>query len=622
MCRARALRALSLVCGLAAAAPARPASITVDSPADESSTSTANGTCTLREAVIAANLDAQVDGCAAGSGADVIVLPAGTYALTLAGADENDAQTGDLDLGFVTLQGAGAATTVIRGGGDRVLQVPGWATVTISGVTVEQGAASYGGGIYVDGMLVLSDSVVRANLAGAGGGIFNSAGGTVQIVRSTLADNVADGPGGGGAFNLGQMTLTNATVSGNQATSPMANGGGGIENGLTGTLGLASVTFASNLTPYGLGHGILSSGTVTLTNTLLAHSGASCAGAGTFATGGHNLESGDSCQLTGTGDLPSTDPSLGTLLDNGGGTPTHALPSASPAVDAGSSACPGEDQRGASRPQDGDADGIPLCDIGAFELETQVPVADLAVTIVPSVNPVRGGEPFGWFVTVVNAGPSPAASVVATAVLPGGTTLTSTWASQGSCAGSGPVTCDLGTVGSGGSAGITLSVKAPAAPGVIEASASVTSATLDPDAADDGASASVTVEPPYPPVTISPAATSVPPGGEVRFAAGGGTGTGWTWGITTNGSGAWIDPAAGVYTAGATAGVVDEVWVNDSLGHLASASVTVTAPPDEGGGCGCGRGGGAAASSLFGLLVLLRRRGARYPRTPPPPPMS
>jgi CSLREA domain-containing protein len=46
----------------------------------------ANGNCSLREAIRAANTDTAVDACPAGKGADVIFLPAGTYSLTIAGA--------------------------------------------------------------------------------------------------------------------------------------------------------------------------------------------------------------------------------------------------------------------------------------------------------------------------------------------------------------------------------------------------------------------------------------------------------------------------------------------------------------------------------------------------------
>jgi CSLREA domain-containing protein len=63
----------------------------VNSTADELIAS--NGQCTLREAVINANGDADTTGgdCPAGSGADLINVPAGTYVLAIPGASENAA---------------------------------------------------------------------------------------------------------------------------------------------------------------------------------------------------------------------------------------------------------------------------------------------------------------------------------------------------------------------------------------------------------------------------------------------------------------------------------------------------------------------------------------------------
>jgi CSLREA domain-containing protein len=77
----------------------------------------ADGHCSLREAIQAANTDSSVDTCAAGDGADTIGLPMGTYLLTIAGVSEDDGATGDLDItSDLTLEGAGAANNVGRSG--------------------------------------------------------------------------------------------------------------------------------------------------------------------------------------------------------------------------------------------------------------------------------------------------------------------------------------------------------------------------------------------------------------------------------------------------------------------------------------------------------------------------
>ncbi|NIM52595.1 MAG: CSLREA domain-containing protein, partial [Gemmatimonadales bacterium] len=98
------------------------ATITVNTTDDELN---ADGDCSLREAITAANTDAVVDTCTAGSGTDTITVPAGTYTLSIAGTGEDAAATGDLDVtDDLTINGAGADSTIIDGGGiDRVLHV-------------------------------------------------------------------------------------------------------------------------------------------------------------------------------------------------------------------------------------------------------------------------------------------------------------------------------------------------------------------------------------------------------------------------------------------------------------------------------------------------------------------
>ena len=64
------------------------ATIQVDSTADENGSTPPNGTCTLREAVLAANGNVAVDGCPAGEAApevDQILLPEGVYTLSIPG---------------------------------------------------------------------------------------------------------------------------------------------------------------------------------------------------------------------------------------------------------------------------------------------------------------------------------------------------------------------------------------------------------------------------------------------------------------------------------------------------------------------------------------------------------
>src|SRR5687768_287451 len=85
---------------------------------------TANGSCSLREAVMSANTDGSaVTDCVNGSGTDLIRVPAGVFRLTLSGAQA----LGDIDLqGAMTIRGAGARRTTIAAGPgfvDRIFEV-------------------------------------------------------------------------------------------------------------------------------------------------------------------------------------------------------------------------------------------------------------------------------------------------------------------------------------------------------------------------------------------------------------------------------------------------------------------------------------------------------------------
>jgi CSLREA domain-containing protein len=250
---------------LARALPVEAASvISVTTTADEN---TANGACSLREAVIAANTDSAADSCPSGSGADTIVLPAGTYVLSIPGSFEDAALTGDLDLtGDVTITGAGSI--IDANGIDRVIDVLGDATVVLTGLTVRGGAAdpnddNGGGGINNKGVLTLLDSSVSGNAAvsSVGGGISSS--GTMTVRRSTISSNVANS--GGGVYIRGTTLLFETTVSANSVvTSAGAGTGGGISN--HGDLRLTNSTISGNTVSigagdsFGLGGGIFNSG--------------------------------------------------------------------------------------------------------------------------------------------------------------------------------------------------------------------------------------------------------------------------------------------------------------------------------------------------------------------------
>ncbi|HSA59636.1 MAG TPA: choice-of-anchor Q domain-containing protein [bacterium] len=340
---------------------------TDDNAAATACTAAAND-CSLRGAVIAAN---------AAAGDDVITLPAGTYTLTITGLNEDAAATGDLDiLGNTTLNGAGAKTTIIDGNGtDRVLHVDppvaGGVTVALSGLTIQNGHAvgstTDGGGILNQGTLTLTNCALRNNAAGAngdGGGIYDDAGPFIACVNSTISGNSARD--GGGILSR-SATYTNCTVSGNTASEY----GGGLVFSLSPTPDSAivnSTITGNSAVTVGGGIDAFGSGVLTVKNSIVSdNSPQNCSVAVTSA--GHNIDSGASCAFAATGDLSSTGPLLGPLENNGGPTLTHALLEGSPAIDAGTATgAPSTDQRGISRPADGNGDGTAAVDIGAFEV--------------------------------------------------------------------------------------------------------------------------------------------------------------------------------------------------------------------------------------------------------------
>ncbi|MDF2696492.1 MAG: hypothetical protein K0S65_4875, partial [Labilithrix sp.] len=77
------------------------------------------------------------------------------------------------------------------------------------------------------------------------------------------------------------------------------------------------------------------------------------------------------------------------------------------------------------------------------------------------------------------------------------------------------------------------------------------------------------------PIVVTPSEPSVAPQSTLSFTATGGTGTGFVWSFADNMSGGTIDPATGVYVAGADARVFDRIEVRDSLGNLGSARINV-----------------------------------------------
>lgn len=136
--------------------------------------------------------------------------------------------------------------------------------------------------------------------------------------------------------------------------------------------------------------------------------------------------------------------------------------------------------------------------------------ADLSLSKTDSPDPVAENGALTYTLAVANAGPDPATNVTVSDDLPSQVDPQSAESSAGNCDIQGKkVTCELGTLSSGGSATVTIQVR-PKNPGQITNTASVQSDVMDPQSANNEDSETTTVmEAPQPatckkkPATIS-----------------------------------------------------------------------------------------------------------------------
>lgn len=257
---------------------------------------------------------------------------------------------------------------------------------------------AWGAGLFGRGGMEITDSVIADNDASAtgadgssaqGGGIFFGGDGVVR--RTTISGNSVTGTveaAGGGIEQQpntsSTLTVVNSTISGNSATAPTGGFGGGIDADTDASASLVHTTVAGNASN-GSADGVVASfaASFTVRGSVLNGPDEAAVCSGNPTSGGHNVASGLSCGLGGTGDVQHVDPGLLALADNGGpdaGAPgrlrpllTHGLAATSPAVDrVPAASCDDErppndlleDERGFPRP-------FPAaCDAGSYELVT------------------------------------------------------------------------------------------------------------------------------------------------------------------------------------------------------------------------------------------------------------
>jgi uncharacterized repeat protein (TIGR01451 family) len=122
-----------------------------------------------------------------------------------------------------------------------------------------------------------------------------------------------------------------------------------------------------------------------------------------------------------------------------------------------------------------------------------IPTADLTLDLTASPSVVNAKGSLTYTITVANHGPSSAAGVVVTDVLPSQTRFVSVTSSGASCDApppnsNGTIVCSLGIVADGDTSVTSITVRVFARRTTITDTASVTSATPDPDATNNSAS--------------------------------------------------------------------------------------------------------------------------------------
>ncbi len=376
--------------------------LTIVAPAVYAADIRLSSSCTLADAIIAANHDRAEGGCPAGRGADTITLsqditlrdelPAITSKITIEGegytiSGDNRYRIFYNEGGVLTINNLTMAKGYVEGGliledeslknttanpiGGAIVNWKGRISISdssFSGNSAWEGAAIFnwkgrlsivssnfsgnsadlwGGAIFNAGELSISDS----SFVGNSSAISNAIDGTLNIVNSSFSGNSADEIGGA-ISSVGELSITNSTFSDNSAGT-----GGAISSG--GELSIVNSTFSHNSADMGGAIHNWESGTLNIINSIIAgRGGDACFSESRIRQNIGNFIQDGSCNPAFHGD-----PMLGELVEPADGSPAYfPLLAGSRAIDAADDDyCPSTDQIGAARPQDAG------CDIGAIE---------------------------------------------------------------------------------------------------------------------------------------------------------------------------------------------------------------------------------------------------------------
>ena len=247
--------------------------------------------------------------------------------------------------------------------------------INISGNTISGNTAPAGGGMYIcecaglPSDIVISGNAITGNRATDGGGIYLSSPFGATISDNTIAANIATN--GGGIYNVGDVTITLSTFSGNVASQSNV-----VDNAAAAGTPVSTVWAAADIFD------------------------GSCQNMGAWRDGGYNVGSDGSCLNGGAGDVKygaslSANGLLGPLAQNGGLTETLLPLAGNPAIEivpSGTSVvldatrvtlCPVTDQRGVtSSPSVACTAGSVQVSPTTLHLNISAPYQDNGVTVV------------------------------------------------------------------------------------------------------------------------------------------------------------------------------------------------------------------------------------------------
>src|SRR5262249_28659460 len=208
----------------------------------------ADGQCSLIEAIVNANNDAATyPDCAAGSGADTIVLPANAN-IVVSNADPSPTllYLGPVGLppiaSRITIEGNGATISrqgnapgfgliFVRGNNSIAGAPPTPGDLTLQYVTLSEGSSLVGGlSLAHGGNASIKNSIISGNGLPFPYSFGVNNGGTLTIENSVISSN------GNGVNNGGTLTIERSTISGNT--------GSGLSNGAD--LAIENSTISSN----------------------------------------------------------------------------------------------------------------------------------------------------------------------------------------------------------------------------------------------------------------------------------------------------------------------------------------------------------------------------------------